>query len=197
MRYGITGGIGSGKSFVCNLLGQAGYPIFNCDAEARRIVRTDPAVRETLKTLVGQQLYDTSGSLRKTVLADYIRRSPAHAARVNAIVHPRVRDIYKEWVNKWEEHMPTGFPSATFMECALLFEAHFEDLVDKVVAVYAPEEVRIRRVMTRDNASPEQVKAWMRLQMDEEEKRRRADIIIRNDSTTPPDLSPLLTLIRN
>ncbi|MBR1733431.1 MAG: dephospho-CoA kinase [Alloprevotella sp.] len=196
MRYCITGGIGSGKSFVCRRLEQAGYPVFNCDLEARLIVCTDPTVREALKALVGQQLYDTSGSLRKTVLADYIRCNPANAARVNAIVHPRVRDIYKEWVNQRERNMPTDSPGSTFMECALLFEAHFEDLVDKVIAVYAPEEVRIRRVMMRDGVSPEQVKAWMRLQMDEEEKRRRAVIIIRNDSTTPLDLSPLLALIR-
>lgn len=173
-RYGITGGIGSGKSHVCRLLEKAGHPVFYCDDVAKHIIRTDAAVRRELTALVGTALYDeTDGHLVKPVLAAYVCRGGGHAARVDAIVWPRVAAAFREWRTRQASPM-------VLMECALLFESGFDHLTDLSVLVHAPEETRIARVMRRDGVPREKVEAWMSLQMPEEEKRRRADLLIDN-----------------
>lgn len=181
-RYGITGGIGSGKSHVCRLLEKAGHPVFYCDDVAKHIIRTDAAVRRELTALVGTALYDeTDGHLVKPVLAAYVCRGGGHAARVDAIVWPRVAAAFEAWCE--EQASPV-----VFMECALLFESGFDRLTDFSVLVTAPEEVRIARVMERDGVSRSKAKEWMALQMPEQEKMARADLVIRNDGQT--DLMP-------
>lgn len=172
-RIGVTGGIGSGKSYVCRLIEKAGYPVFYCDKEAKSIIRTDPEVCSALRRLVGEDVYAADGSLVKAVLARYICQGKAQAERVDAVVHPRVRDAFLRWCAAQEERQ-------VFMECALLFEAGFDRLVDAVALVAAPQELRVRRVMERDGASREKVLEWMALQMSEEEKARRSDFIIEN-----------------
>lgn len=94
-RIGITGGIGSGKSYVCRQLEAAGHPVFYCDDEAKRIIRTDPAVRRELEALVGPGVYDARGQLVKAVLAAYLCRGRACAAQVDAVVHPRVAAAFR------------------------------------------------------------------------------------------------------
>lgn len=187
LRYGITGGIGSGKSYVCRILENAGYPVFYCDAAAKHIIRTDEAVRRDLVAEVGPELYDkTDGHLVKPVLSAYVCRGGSHAARVDAIVWPRVAAAFGAWC--------TGQASqAVFMECALLFESGFDRLTDFSVLVTAPEEVRIARIMGRDGVSRSKAKEWMSLQMPEEEKRARADFAICNDGET--DLLPQISRI--
>ncbi len=174
--YGITGGIGSGKSYVCRLLEQSGYPVFYCDDEAKRIIRTSPKVRSELTAVVGEGLYAADGSLVKPRLAAYLCQGPDYAARIDAIVHPRVRTAFLEWLARRNE-------PKVFMECALLFESGFDSLVDKSVLVSAPTELRIARLMERDGVSREKATEWLNLQMPEEEKARRAHLIIYNDYT--------------
>ena len=192
MRYGITGGIGSGKSFVCAQLMKLGFPIFSCDDAARHIVTSVPAVKRALTTLTGNDLYAPDGTLHKALLANYIKSSPEAAKRVNAIVHPLVREAYEQWVTTLEQGETRPTRHATFMECALLFETGFDLLVDRIVFVQAEEEERLRRVMNRDKTSLQEVKAWMNLQMSDTEKALRADIIIHNHGCTQPDLQALL-----
>lgn len=187
LRYGITGGIGSGKSYVCRMLENAGFPVFYCDAAAKHIIRTDEAVRRELTAVVGPELYDeTDGHLVKPVMAAYVCRGGSHAARVDAIVWPRVAAAFDAWHKKQTSQ-------AVFMECALLFEAGFDRLTDFTVLVEAPEEVRIARVMERDNVSRSKAKGWMSLQMPEREKRSRADFVICNDGEA--DLRPQIRRI--
>ena len=178
--YAITGGIGSGKSYVCRLLEARSDPVFYCDDEAKRILRTDQAVRGELQTLIGQSVYAEDGTLQKSVLAAYLCRGTECAERVNAIVHPRVAAAFRAWASQ-----QVARHRRIFMECALLFESGFDQLVDKSVLVYAPEDVRLRRVMERDHITAETARRWMALQMPEEEKRRRADLEIRNDGISP------------
>lgn len=173
-KIAVTGGIGSGKSFVCHRLEEAGYPIFYCDDEAKRIIRNDAAVKEALVQLVGSEVYDETGRLVKPVLAAYLCRGKAFAAQVDAIVHPRVGAAFEAWAE--QQQVPT-----VFMECALLFESGFDRYVDHTVLVAAPEEVRLQRVMQRDGVSREKALEWMALQMPEEEKAKRADTVIYND----------------
>lgn len=107
--YGITGGIGSGKSFVCRFIEQAGFPVFYCDDEAKRIIRTDPAVARLLKDTVGNDVYDGDGRLQKAVLAAFICRGAEYAKKIDNIVHPRVREAF--------EHTSTARPT---VRCPLL-----------------------------------------------------------------------------
>ena len=172
--FGVTGGIGSGKSFICRSIEAAGFPVFYCDAEAKHIIRTSPEVKAHLTQLVGTEVYAPDGTLCKAVLAEFICRSKQHAAQVDAIVHPAVGKAFTKWAS--QQAAPK-----IFMECALLFESGFDKLVDRSILISAPEEKRIARVMERDGVSLEKAKEWMALQMPEEEKATRADYIIYND----------------
>ena len=177
MRYAITGGIGSGKSFYCRKLEAAGFPIFYCDDEAKRIIRTSATVRQQLCALVGNEVYDTDGRLQKPVLAAYLCRGKAFAEKVDAIVHPRVAEAFQKWADE-----KSKVHDKVFMECALLYESGFEYLVDEVILVTASEETRVRRVMARDGVTREKALAWIALQMPEAEKRMRAHHIINSEN---------------
>ena len=185
-KIAITGGIGSGKSYICRSIEAAGYPIFYCDDEAKRIIRGDKQVQQALRELVGEGVYNEEGKLVKPVLAAFLCKGKAYAAQVDAIVHPRVGETFIEWC----EQQTTD---KVFMECALLFESGFDRYVDFTIHVAAPQDVRLQRVMTRDNVTREKALEWMALQMPEEEKARRADFIINNDGTS--ELEPQIKQI--
>ncbi len=173
MHYAVTGGIASGKTWFCNKLRQCGNQVYSCDDAAKRILRTNNAVQQALKALVGENLYTAGGVLQKKVLAAYLTASNSNAEQVNAIVHPSVAADYLLWQQEQTSQH-------TFMECALLFESGFDRLVERTILIYTPETTRLRRLMLRDGISQEQALRWMRLQMPEEEKRQRADVVIYN-----------------
>lgn len=172
----ITGGIGSGKSYVSVLLQAAGIPVYNTDNEAKRLMLSDEGIRLDLIALLGEGVY-TDGTLNKPMLASYLFAGPENAARINAIVHPRVKADFRRWMEEQEGQEIVG------LECAILFEAGFEDAVDAVVTVYAPEALRVERAMKRDGATEAQIRARIAAQMDEEEKCRLSDYIIYNDGS--------------
>ena len=172
----ITGGIGSGKSYVSVLLQAAGIPVYNTDNEAKRLMLSDEGIRQDLIALLGEGVY-TDGTLNKPMLASYLFAGPENAARINAIVHPRVKADFRRWMEEQEGQEIVG------LECAILFEAGFEDTVDAVVTVYAPEALRVERAMKRDGATEAQIRARIAAQMDEEEKCRLSDYIIYNDGS--------------
>lgn len=187
----ITGGIGSGKSYVSSLLHQRGIPIYSADDEAKRLMFLDEGVRQDLIALLGEAVYE-NGQLNKPLLASYLFADPEHAVQVNRIVHPRVREDFKRWLESQNDKEIAG------LECAILFEAGFEDTVDAVVTVYAPEALRVERAMKRDHATEAQIRARIAAQMDDEEKCRRSHYVIRNDGTIPLDkqLSTLITQLK-
>lgn len=172
---GVTGGIGSGKSYVCSILAQQGAPIFYADDAAKQIMRTHSAVQEELCALLGSEVYDAEGHLVKSVVAAYLCQGEAHSQRVNAIVHPRVEEAWREFV---AQHADAPI---IYMECALLFEVGWQRLVDKSLLVTCPEEERIARIMERDHIDHTTALKWMALQMPETEKQQLADIAIVND----------------
>ena len=172
----ITGGIGSGKSYVSALLQAAGIPVYNTDNEAKRLMLSDEGIRQDLIALLGEGVY-TDGALNKPMLASYLFAGPENAARINAIVHPRVKADFRRWMEEHEGQEIVG------LECAILFEAGFEDAVDAVVTVYAPESLRVERAMKRDGATEAQIRARIAAQMDDEEKCRLSDYIIYNDGS--------------
>lgn len=168
----VTGGIASGKSFVCQRLAERGFPVFSCDDEARRLMVSDDTLRQRLQALIGLNAYKDDGSLNKIVVASFIKSGGKEA--VDALVHPAVRRAFWQWVTEQNSNV-------VIMECALLFESGFEVLADKAVLVSAPENVRIKRLMQRNGIDEGAARSWMALQMPEEEKMRRADFVICND----------------
>lgn len=192
VKIGITGGIGSGKSVVARLLEVMGVPVYVSDIESKRLVVADACIRKELTELLGVDVYDGEGRLNKALLAAYLFASPEHARQVNGIIHPRVKADFRRWT-RCRECLPV-----VGIESAILLEAGFADEVDKVVMVYAPQEVRIARAMKRDGASREQILQRIRSQMDDDEKRKQADFVILNDGITPliPQVVQLLSCCR-
>ena len=171
MKIGIAGGIGSGKSYVCQRIKQQGFEVYDCDDAAKRLIRTSPEIRQQLTALIGPEVYsDVEGKpvLNKAVVAKFLLTSESNARAIDRIVHPAV---FKDFVES----------GLLWMESALMFESGIYRLVDKVIAVVAPKEIRIQRVMERDHISREKVLEWMNRQMDQEEIIQRADYVIVND----------------
>ena len=187
----ITGGIGSGKSFISQILQGYGIPIYNTDDEAKRLMVSDEGIRHDLVAVLGEEVY-VEGTLNKSLLASYLFADAENAARINGIVHPRVKTDFCRWLEQYTDKEIVG------MECAILFEAGFDDAVDAVVMVYAPEALRVERAMKRDHATESQIRARMAAQMNDEEKRKRADYVIYTDGSIPLDfqLSTLITQLK-
>lgn len=175
IRVGITGGIGSGKTYVCQRLQQRGIPIYHCDDEAKRLMVQSDTIRKKLSQLIGNDIY-INNELNKPRIAAFLFANEDNAAKVNAIVHPVVRQDFLRWTKR--QHSPI-----VVQECALLFESGFQDTVDVTVEVYAPQDLRLQRATQRDQATTEQIQARMAQQMDEEKKRQCADFCILNDGT--------------
>ena len=164
----ITGGIGSGKSFVCDILRRRGFGVYDCDAAAKRLMATDKDLQRELSQLVGNGVY-SNGVLQKSVLAQFILESEDNKQAVNHIVHPAVAADYLSSGCQW-------------LESAILFDANFDQRVtfDIIIGVVAPDEVRTERIMTRDGISREQALQWIGCQMPQETVARRCDYIISN-----------------
>ena len=153
MKIGIAGGIGSGKSYVCQALRQRGYEVYDCDAAAKRLIRT----------------YDAeTGEFNKAAVARFLLASEANAQAIDAIVHPAVFRDFEASGLDW-------------LESAIMFESGINRLMDIVIAVVAPKELRIQRVMERDHISREKVLEWMSRQYPQREVIQRADFVLVND----------------
>lgn len=183
VKIGITGGIGSGKSYVSRLLTEHyGIPVYNTDLEAKRLMLSDEGIRRRLTALLGKEVYKSDGTLNKPLLANYLFADSCHAGQINAIVHPQVKADFLKWADR-----QTGC-EVVALESAILFESGFDNIVDKVVMVYAPVELRIRRVMLRDSTTEEKIRQRIVAQMDDKAKQDRSDFIIFNDGSRPLNL---------
>lgn len=166
MKIGITGGIGSGKSYVCRQLERHGISVYDCDAAAKRLIRTSPTLQQQIVALVG--------SLDKAAMSRFLLASESNQQAMNAIIHPAVFRDFEASGLEW-------------MESAILFESGACQLVDRTIAVTAPLEVRIRRVMERDGITREKVLQWMDRQWPQDEVKARADYEIVNDGQADID----------
>lgn len=173
-RIGITGGIGAGKTLVCEIFQRMGIPVYNADDRAKLLMVSDPGLADAIRFHFGPESY-TNGLLNRQYLARHVFNDREKLALLNSLVHPAVRKDYETWA----ENQTAAF---CLKEAALLFETgSFRDQ-HKNILVYAPEELRINRVLKRDpHRSAAEVKAIMDKQMDEEEKRKHADLVIVND----------------
>lgn len=175
IKIGITGGIGSGKSVVCDILRLYDIPVFNADTEAKKLNDSSPTIREQLIRHFGRDLYKDNKLDRKK-LAEIIFHNQQNLNTVNSIIHPELAKRFADWINQRSHY------TYTVIDAALLFEANFHIFVDKTITVYAPVELRIKRTVSRDNVRKEDVEARMSKQWPEEDKIKMADFVIYNDN---------------
>jgi dephospho-CoA kinase len=173
MKIGITGGIGSGKSYVCKRLTAQGIKVYDCDSAAKRLIRTSDSIRRQLTNLIGEDAY-IGESLNKAAVARFLLASESNAQAIDHIVHPAVFQDFEESGMQW-------------MESAIMYESGIYRLVDRVIVVTAPYEVRVQRVMLRDGITREKVEQWMQRQWSQEMVRQRADYEIINDGIADID----------
>jgi len=175
MKIGIAGGIGSGKSYVCRRLEARGMTVYDCDAAAKRLIRTSPQLQ--------QQLTDLIGSIDKAAMSRFLLASKENAQAINDIIHPAV---FQDFLNSGME----------WMESAIMYESGIYQLVNKVVVVTAPEELRIQRIMQRDGISREKALQWIHRQWPQEQVKALADYEIVNDGIADIDSQIELLLHR-
>ncbi|HKM94402.1 MAG TPA: dephospho-CoA kinase [Prolixibacteraceae bacterium] len=175
IKVGLTGGIGAGKSMVCNIFSKLGIPVYVADTEAKLLMNTNPAIRQQLLALFGKNIYLENDVLDRKKLSEIIFNDKIALAKVNAIVHPIVRKHF----DKWADLQKSAY---VIQEAAILFESGQNIHFDKIILLTAPYEVKIERVMKRDNVSREKVIERMNNQLTDEEKILKSDFIINNDN---------------
>lgn len=188
LKVGITGGIGSGKTTVCKLIEALGYPVYYADVEAKKIIETDSDVILAISNLFGNDIY-SSGKLDRQRLASLVFNNKELLAKLNGIVHPAVARHFQVWANRFSSPI-------IFKEAAILFESGLHKLLDKTILVVAPEQVRLQRVIDRDNISVDNVKSRMANQATQDELVKLADYLINNDGKELV-LPQLLGIIEN
>lgn len=171
-KIGITGGIGSGKSRLCRLFAERGVAVYDTDAAAKRLMTEDAALVEAIKARFGVESY-ADGALNRSYLATRVFSDEAERQALNGLVHPAVKADFVAWA----EQQAGDY---VILESALLFEAGLDAMVDAVVAVMAPEALRIERVQQRDGVTEEQVRSRMAAQLSDEELHRRATVTVVN-----------------
>lgn len=181
MLIGLTGGIGCGKSTIAAELHNMGYPIYDTDSRAKQIIITNPMVRSQVELLFGSEVLD--GDVYHTELvAKQVFHHPELLERLNRIVHPAVAFDVQEWARMEIKDHPDQ--PVCFVESAILFESGLNKVCDHVIAITAPEELRIQRTIARDHTDINKVRARIRAQETALDI-SRADYIVNNDGTTP------------
>ncbi len=178
LAVGITGGIGSGKSALCDAFAAEGRLVLSADLLARDLTINDPSVREEIRSAFGAEVFTAAGEVDRRALAAIVFHDRKARERLNGIVHPRV---FRTLAGKLAAESADRLRPYTIIEAALIYESGME--LDYVIVVDAPEDERIRRVMLRDGSSREEVLSRIASQMPVEEKRKRADFVVENRET--------------
>ncbi|MBD3637079.1 MAG: dephospho-CoA kinase [Crocinitomicaceae bacterium] len=177
ISVGITGGIGSGKSYVCQIIETMGYPVFYADAEAKKIINEDPSAIRAVTSVFGTEAYNKDG-LNSTYIAQKVFKDNSLREELNAIIHPRVRQRFNDWALK-------SGSKIVFTEAAILFETGSYKNYDFICLITAPYDLKISRVKKRSGLSEEEIKSRMDSQWSDEKKIPLADFIIINDESEP------------
>lgn len=178
--FGVTGGIGSGKTAVCNFLRQRGVLILEADPLAKELTQSLPEIRDALTTEFGPDVYTADGRLNKAKLSQLVFSDPESRARINAIIHPHVLRWIQNEVQRLEQEEGR---SLVGVEAALIYESGMDRMLDAVVVVTAPLEKRLAWIARRESLSREEIRKRMASQMPLQEKVRRADYVVENDAT--------------
>ena len=173
LKIGITGGIGSGKTYVCQLLEKLGYPVFYSDEEAKKLMTQDPSLISEIKQLLGDESY-IQNELNKPFIAHSIFHNSKLREAINLLVHPKVFQAFELWKNKQSS-------TIVFNESALLFETESYKRFDKNILILSDNETRIKRIQLRDTLSVIEIKNRIESQLSDDEKIKKTDFIIDNN----------------
>ena len=174
LKVGITGGIGSGKTWVCRVFQHLGVPLFNADEEVKNLYQTDETLKGFLITEFGNSAYTPSGDFNKAFFREILVDSNKRET-LNQIVHPLVFKRFEEWSS--EQKSPY-----VIKEAAILFESGADKTVDKSIGVFAPLEIRMERVIARDNRTREEIQTIMNMQLSDDALKSKVDYTIINDN---------------
>jgi len=178
-RIGITGGIGSGKTTVCQIFETLGIPVYYADDWAKWLISNEGDLKKGIVEIFGPEAYTPDGAYNRPFVAKVVFKNKQKLAALNALVHPAVEHHSRSW---HEAQAVLGVPY-TLKEAALIIESGSHQFLDFLIVVTAPEALRIQRVVQRDGVTEEQVLARMASQMSEVEKLALADFVIVNDGT--------------
>ncbi len=172
-KVGVTGGIGAGKSLICSILERMGFPVFYSDIEAKKIITSNPQVRIDLIELFGIQIFKDH-QLDRKLLANLLFSDSTLIEKMNAIVHPKVREEFENWALSQDSQL-------VFNEAAILFETGSYKNFDATILVTAPLEIRLNRVINRDNSIRADVQKRIDNQWSDEQKVMLSTYLIQND----------------
>lgn len=173
LKIGITGGIGTGKSYMASKFAAMHFPVYFADNEARKLYQREEVKSAVFRELGEGPFSDKEIDFRK--LSKIIFNDKDKQEKINHIIHPLIREDFKRWAAQQK-------CSVLFMEAALIYEAGFENDFDFVIVVDSPEELRVKRLLKRDGLSEEEIAKRIKMQMPQEEKIRRADLLILNEN---------------
>jgi len=173
LKIGLTGGIGSGKSTVAKIFETLGIPVYYADAEAKRLMNSSKSLKEAIQQNFGQASYENE-QLNRKYLADIVFSNQEKLELLNALIHP-VTIIDAE---QWMQRQSTPY---CIKEAALLFESGAAENLDFIIGVYAPQALRIKRVIKRDNLTPDEILKRINRQVHEEMKMKLCDFVVTNN----------------
>lgn len=173
-KVALSGGIGSGKTVFTKVFAALGVPIYNSDIRAKQLMQSSEIIRKQLIAVFGEAVYENN-ELQKKTLAQYIFNNNELRQKVNAIVHPVVIDDY----NAWSTQQNAVY---TIMETALLFENDLYKNFDTTIYIQSPIELRIARVMQRDNCTRAEVEKRIKMQIDDTICVQKADYVVENNN---------------
>jgi dephospho-CoA kinase len=191
LKIAVTGGIGSGKSLFCSFLAEAGYPVLSADEISKSLLQQNPRLREQIISAFGEKSY-LNGNLNRAYLAAEVFSNPENVKKINAIVHPVVISESANLMNEM-----TGQHALVFYESALIFEAAMTSLFDKIVVVQAGEQMRVQRIIARDNTTESRVLERLSKQLPDSEKANKADFVILNQGSVQDLRNKAEVLVEN
>ncbi len=174
LKIGITGGIGTGKSTICDIFALLGIPVYNADKAAKRLMATNEGLKKQLIATFGTAAFTSTGDLDTTYLANKVFTDEKALKQLNALVHPAVLADFDQWCS--QQQAPY-----VLKEAALLIESGSYKQCDYTILVESPLEWRIQRLQNRDNSSEAQIRARIANQWPDEEKAKLANFLILND----------------
>jgi dephospho-CoA kinase len=177
LKVGITGGIGSGKSTVCQVFETLGIPVLYADTIAKQLMENDPKLRSQIIELLGPKAYE-GNKLNRDYISNIVFGDKEKLAQLNALTHPTVIAYGDTWMNS---HQDCAY---ALKEAAIFFETGSNKKMDLIIGVSAPLQLRIQRTMQREKISAAQVLERISKQMDEAEKMNLCDYVISNDDST-------------
>ena len=176
IKIGLTGNIGSGKTWVCKVFESLGTPIYYADLEARKILNHTDTIQK-IKEIFGKEVLNSAHEIDRKKLGAIVFKDAKALNELNHLIHPLLKKHFIDWCSSQKDH------DYVIQEAAILFENGFDPLMDITITVAAPQDIRLMRVMERDHLSKDEVMDRMSKQWSDEKKEKAADYVINNDGS--------------